>query len=104
MATERICAASRLQLSRSAARFSSRVAMIERKCASESETRRNRLSELITGSVPLAKPRGHIVAARPYAPASFCNCELDHIWQNKFRDPRRQAGRTRTSRGPEPLE
>ena len=30
--------------------------MIERKCASESETKRNRLSELITGSVPLAKP------------------------------------------------
>jgi hypothetical protein len=39
--------------------------MMERKCASESETKRNRLSDLITGSVPLAKPRGHIVAANP---------------------------------------
>ena len=38
--------------------------MIERKCASESETRRNRLSELATCTVPLTKSRSRIVAAK----------------------------------------
>jgi hypothetical protein len=37
---------------------------MERKCASESETTRNRLSELATCTVPLTKPRSRIVAAK----------------------------------------
>src|SRR3954449_3251689 len=55
MATARICAASGFALSASAARFSSRVAITERRCASESDTRRNRLSELATNVLPLAE-------------------------------------------------
>jgi hypothetical protein len=37
---------------------------MERKCASESETSRSRLSELLTRTVPLTKPRSRIVAAK----------------------------------------
>src|SRR5436305_1796892 len=75
----------------SAARFSSSVAMIERTCASESETSRNRLSELVTCRFPLQislpslamraeqsrrpfeKTRQRLNSARPYAAASFPN-------------------------------
>ena len=37
---------------------------MERKCASESETRRNRLSELLTCTAPLTKPRSRIAAVK----------------------------------------